>query len=195
MFRRQTSGSVVCVSCGYLVGVKDDRCYHCGRRNPALFGFAPALRSLGHDLGFVPFVTGFCAVLYVITLLFGGINFGGGLMGILSPSDLSVFVFGASGADPIFRYGRFWTPLSASWLHGGIVHIFFNLYWIRQLAPDVGELYGPGRMVIIYTVAGVVGFTASSLAGYYLTMLPWPLSGSSLTVGASASIFGLMGAM
>ena len=34
MFKRQTTGSVVCVSCGYLVGVNDDKCYHCGRRNP-----------------------------------------------------------------------------------------------------------------------------------------------------------------
>ena len=43
--------------------------------------------------------------------------------------------------------------------------------WIRQLAPAVGELYGPGRMVIIYTVAGVVGFAASSLAGHYPAVL------------------------
>lgn len=195
MFRRQTSGSVVCVSCGYLVGVKDDRCYHCGRRNPALFGFAPALRSLGNDMGFVPFVTGFCAVMYAITLMWGGLDFGGGLFGMLSPSGPALFLFGASGAGPVFDAGRFWTVLSASWLHGGLLHIFFNLYWIRQLAPDVGELYGPGRMVIIYIVAGVIGFTASSLAGEYLRFLPWPLSPGGMTVGASASIFGLMGAM
>jgi len=194
MFKRQTSGSVVCVSCGYLVGVKDDRCYHCGRRNPALFGFAPALRSLGHDLGFVPFVTGFCAVMYVITLISGGINMGGGLFGFLSPSGLSLLTFGAAGAIPVFGYGRWWTVLSASWLHGGLLHIAFNLMWIRQLAPAVGELYGPGRMVIIYTVAGVVGFAASSLAGYYLAFLPF-LQCARLTVGASAPIFGLLGAL
>jgi rhomboid protease GluP len=195
MFKRQTSGSVVCVSCGYLVGVKDDKCYHCGRRNPALFGFAPALRSLGHDLGFVPFVTGLCALMYVITLLWGGISMGGGMLGILSPSLPSLFVFGAAGAQPVFEYGRWWTLLSASWLHGGLLHIVFNVMWIRQLAPEVGELYGPGRMVIIYTAAGVVGFGASSFAGEYLRFLPWPLSGAPFTVGASASIFGLLGAL
>jgi rhomboid protease GluP len=195
MFRRQTSGSVVCVSCGYLVGVKDERCYHCGRRNPALFGFAPALRSLGHDLGFVPFVTGFCAVMYVITLLWGGISMGGGLFGILAPSQESLFVFGAAGAQPVFQFGRWWTVLSASWLHGSLLHIAFNLMWVRQLAPEVGELYGPGRMVIIYTIAGVTGFAASSFAGEYLRFLPWPLSGAFRTVGASASIFGLLGAL
>ena len=195
MFRRQTSGSVVCVSCGYLVGVNDDKCYHCGRRNPSLFGFAPALRTLGHDLGFVPFVTGLCALVYGLSLLKGGISMGGGLFGFLAPSDRSVFDFGAAGAGPVFVYGRWWTLLSASWLHGSLLHIIFNVMWIRQLAPDVGELYGPGRMVIIYTVAGIVGFAATSIAGYYLAFLPPPFSGAGLTVGASASIFGLLGAL
>ena len=196
MFKRQTSGSVVCVSCGYLVGVNDERCYHCGRRNPGLWGFAPALRALGHDLGFVPFVTGFCILMYVLTLLLGGMTMGGGIFGFLSPSDFSLFVFGASDAIPVFRLHRWWTVLSAAWLHGGLLHIAFNVLWIRQLAPAVGELYGPGRMVIIYTVAAIVGFAASSFAGYYLAFLPfWFLRGADLTVGASAPIFGLLGAL
>jgi rhomboid protease GluP len=193
MFRRQTSGSVVCVSCGYLVGVKDDRCYHCGRRNPALFGFAPALRSLGHDLGFVPFVTGFCAVMFVVSILVGGVSTGGGLFGFLSPRGN--VVLGASGWVPVFEFGRWWTLLSASWLHGSLIHILFNVMWIRQLAPAVGEFYGPGRMVIIYVLAGVTGFGASSLAGYALPNLPHPLGAGAFTVGASASIFGLLGAL
>jgi rhomboid protease GluP len=50
-------------------------------------------------------------------------------------------------------------------------------------------------MVIIYTVAGVIGFAASTFAGEYLRFLPWPFSGALRTVGASASIFGLMGAL
>src|ERR1700752_3013546 len=69
VFKRQTTGSVLCTSCGVLVGVNDDRCYNCGRRNPGLWGFSPVLRSLGRDMGFVPFVIGACAILYVLTLL------------------------------------------------------------------------------------------------------------------------------
>ena len=194
MFKRQTSGSVVCVSCGYLVGVKDDRCYHCGRRNPGLFGFAPALRSLGHDLGFVPFVTGLCIVMYAITLISGGISMGGGLFNLLAPSGPSLFAFGASGALPVFGADRWWTFLSATWLHGSLLHIVFNVMWIRNLAPPVGELYGPGRMVIIYVMSGVAGFAVTSFAGYYLAFLPF-LQGARLTVGASGAIFGLLGAL
>ncbi len=197
MFKRQKTGSVVCVSCGCLVGVRDERCYNCGRRNPGLWGFAPALRSLGHDLGFVPFVTGLCVVVYALTLLAtGGSVMSGGLMTFMSPSALSLILFGASGQVPVFELHRWWTVLSAAWLHAGLLHILFNLLWVRQLAPEISELYGAGRMVIIYTVAGVVGFTLSSVAGETLGVLPIRvLQGAQLTVGASASIFGLLGAL
>ena len=197
MFKRQRTGSVVCVSCGYLVGVNDAKCYHCGRRNPGLWGFAPALRSLGHDLGFVAFVTGFCIVMYATSLvLSGGGLAAGGLLSFLSPNRLSLLVLGASGAEPVFWYGRWWTVLTAGWLHGGLLHIFFNMLWVRQLAPAVAELYGPGRMVVIYTVAGVCGFALSSVAGEIFAFVPVRLlQGGQVTVGASASIFGLLGAI
>ena len=196
MLKRQTTGSVVCVSCGYLVGVMDDRCYHCGRRNPGLWGFAPALRSLGHDLGFVPFVTGLTVVVYALTLLASGGDIGMNGFNLLAPNTYSLLLFGASGAIPVFVLDRWWTLLSAGWLHGSLIHILFNVLWIRQLAPAVGELYGPGRMVIVYTIACIVGFAASSFAGYFLAFLPLRLlQGAQITVGASAPIFGLLGAL
>ena len=196
MFKRQTTGSVVCTSCGQLVGVNDATCYNCGRRNPGLWGFAPALRSLGHDMGFVPFVTGLCVVVYVLMLVMSrGEIQSSGLMNLLAPSTYASLLFGASGSFPVFQLDRWWTVLSASWLHGNLLHIFFNMYWIRMLAPPVGDLYGPGRMVIIYTAAGIAGFVLSSLAGQYLAFLPGFLRGAQLTVGASAPIFGLLGAL
>ncbi len=197
MFGRQTTGSVVCVSCGYLVGVNDDRCYNCGRRNPGLWGYATAVRRLGSDLGFVPFVMGLCVVMYALTLVGSHGDIGGGsLFGLLSPSTTSLLLFGASGAVPVFLLDRWWTVLSAGWLHGGLLHIFFNLYWVRQLAPAVSDLYGPGRLVIIYTVGGVVGFGLTTLAGAYLQFMPLAaLRGATITIGASASIFGLLGAL
>ena len=194
MFGRQKTGSVVCASCGYLVGVNDDRCYHCGRRNPGLWGFAPALRRLGNDLGFVPFMTGICVLVFALELVASRQIGMHPPFGILEPDQGALLLFGASGSWPVFVANDWWTLLSASWLHGSLIHIGFNVLWIRQLAPAVGEFYGPGRMVIIYTAAGVAGFAASSVAG----LLPIPigvLQGSELTVGASASIFGLLGAL
>ena len=115
VLRRQTSGSVLCTSCGVLVGVNDDRCYNCGRRNPGLWGFAPAVRALGYDMGFVPFVIGTCVVVYVLTLLGSGGNIGmRGVFGFMAPSLVSLLRFGASGEIPVFVLGRWWTVLSAA---------------------------------------------------------------------------------
>jgi len=196
MLRRRTSGSVVCPSCGALVGVNDERCYTCGRANPGLWGFGPALRQLGSDLGFVPLVLGASAVLYVLTLLASGRNLQimGGGFNILAPSAPALLAFGASGGYPVFQMGSWWTVLSATWLHGSFLHILFNMMWVRDIGPSTADVVGPARTIIIYVVSGVCGFLLSSIASVYLPPLPL-LRGAQLTVGASASIFGLLGAL
>jgi len=196
MLRRKTSGSVVCPSCGSLVGVNDERCYSCGRANPSLWGFAPALRTLGSDLGFVPLVVGGSAVLYVFTLLASGrgLQIMGGGFNILAPSAPALLAFGASGSYPVFQLGFWWTVLSATWLHGSLLHIVFNMMWVRDIGPSTADVIGPGRTIIIYVVSGVCGFLLSSAASVYLPPLPL-LRGAQLTVGASASIFGLLCAL
>jgi rhomboid protease GluP len=175
--------------------VKDAQCLNCGRRNPGMWGFAHVLRNVGDDQGFAMLVTWACGALYLACLAADveGIQ-SSGLLSIFSPSGRSLFLFGASGAVPVFGYGRWWTVLSAAWLHAGVLHILFDMYWVRNLAPPAARLYGPGRAVIIYTVAAISGFLASSLAGA-LVFLPGFLRGAGFTVGASAPVFGLIGAL
>ena len=190
MFKRKTEGSVICTSCGVLVGVNDPTCYNCGRRNPGLWGYGPALRSLGRDLGFVNIVTGGTIIMFVLSLILSR----QGLQMMLSPSGQILYLLGASGAFPVVSEGRWWTLLTAAWLHGGIMHIFFNVMWIRQLGPEIANLYGAGRMIIIYTVSSITGFALST--ALYLLPIHLPFfGGAGLTVGASAPIFGLLGAL
>jgi rhomboid protease GluP len=190
MLKRQTEGSVICASCGVLVGVNDSTCYNCGRRNPGLWGFGPALRRLGNDLGFVSVVTGGTIILFVLSLVMSR----QGVQVMLSPTTAILITLGASGAYPVIALGRWWTFLTAGWLHGSVLHIFFNVLWIRQLAPEIANLYGAGRMVIIYTVAGITGFGLSTAMFLLPLQLPF-FGGANVTVGASASIFGLLGAL
>jgi rhomboid protease GluP len=196
MFKRQRTGSVVCASCGSLVGVNDEQCYSCGRRNPGLWGYAPLLRRLGNDLGFVPLIVYSCSAIYVIgvllTLLRGGDVMGGGSpLGFLAPDPDVQLVLGASGAYPFYLYGRWWSVLSAGWLHASILHILMNMLWVKNLGPVTADLYGGPRMVIIYTAGSVMGFLVSSFLGQFNL----PLFGAPFTVGASAPIFGLLGAL
>lgn len=193
MALRKTTGSVVCPSCGSLVGVNDATCYNCGRRNPGMWGFAPLVRSLGQDLGFGPLIIGGCAVLFVLSLLLSRGQIGtGGLGEFLAPWPGALILLGASGALPVFGLGHWWSILSAGWLHGGLIHIVMNLLWVRQLAPVVADVYGPGRAIVIYVISSAAGFMLSTVA--YFVPIGF-LRGAQLTVGASAPIFGLLGAL
>ncbi|MEO7796024.1 MAG: rhomboid family intramembrane serine protease [Thermoanaerobaculia bacterium] len=139
---------------------------------------------------------GICGVLYVISLLMSP----GALVVRLSLDLFSVngpplLLLGASGAWATFGVGHWWTILSASLLHGSLLHILFNMLWVRDLAPPVAHLYGAGRMVLIWTAASIGGFGLSSFAQRFLSALPFLGPRAQMTVGASAAIFGLLGAL
>jgi rhomboid protease GluP len=199
VFKRRTTGSVVCPACGSLVGVRDDKCYTCGRANPGFWGFGPALRRLGTDFGFVPIVITGSTLLYLLSLVLSGPNVVQGGFSLFGPNNNVAYLLGASGALPVYIDKHWWTILSATWLHGGVFHILFNMMWVRDLGPVSCDTIGPARTAIIYVVAGACGFLLSSTAGYFLipSSLPIPLflRGAALTLGASASIFGLLGAL
>ena len=131
-----------------------------------MWGFAGPLRSIFRRRSFVDVVSVACAVLYVASLVIDpqaalqprGFN-------VFSPSLGALRVLGATGAVP-WQEGQWWTLFTAIYLHGGLLHILFNVLWIRQLGPAVEDLYGPARLVIIFTVAG-----ASRLPGVELPRL------------------------
>lgn len=197
MFQRQTSGSVICPSCGQLVGVNQEKCLNCGRGNPGLWGFAGVLRRVNLEEAATRLIVIGCVALYVLSLVLEPAAIGfQGMFGLLSPGRGALFSLGASGALPVVQAGRWWTLLSAGWLHGGVLHILFNMMWVRQLAPATTMLFGPARMLLIYLLSSVVGFLASSLGGAYLHPLRFLMGGSpyAISVGASAAVFGLLGA-
>jgi rhomboid protease GluP len=101
----------------------------------------------------------------------------------LAPSDRTLLLLGATGTIPIEQLGRWWTLVSANYLHGSILHIFFNMVALRQLAPLVIGEYGARRMLVIYTVGGIIGFWISYMAGVRLT------------IGASAAVCALIGSL
>lgn len=200
MLKRQTTGSVVCPNCGRLVGVLDARCYQCGRPRPGLWGYGPAIRQLTGNLSFADIVTGGCVIMLLATLLYDveGIR-SHGFLSLFAPSTTASFIFGDSGAIPVFYFGRWWTVLSASFLHGGLIHIAFNLYYLRFLLPPTEAQYGVGRTIIIYTASSVAGFGLTSMMSAMVFNGHFPrlpgLAGAPFTLGASASLCGLLGAL
>ena len=176
--------AILCPRCHKIVSAEAETCPHCGQRKPGLWGATATMRKLGLQLNFPHLITVFCGVLYLLALALdpSAIFQTQGLMQILSPSIQASFKLGVTGTVPIFAYKFWWTPITAIYLHGGLLHIFFNMMWVRQLGPVVEELFGPFRLFAIFTIAGITGFIASTLAGHELTL------------GASGSIFGLLAA-
>ena len=182
---RQTQGSMICPQCGKLIGVNEDKCPFCGAWRPGLYGYAPVIqRWFGSRLDMVPIIQGACVVLYAVSLALQpeAILQGRGLFSFLSPGSRALYQLGMTGGVA-WRQGWWWTVFTAIFLHGGLLHIFFNLMWIRNLGPAVGQVYGPARGFVIFALSGAIGFLVSNLAS------------SAPSIGASGSIFGLLAAL
>ena len=80
--------------------------------------------------------------------------------------------------------GEWWRLLTVGFLHGGYVHIAFNMYALWLLGPNLEQIYGHRRFAAIYGLALIGGSTAS-----FLFNAP-----NTPAVGASGAIFGLFGA-
>ena len=183
MFRK-TTGAILCPSCGRLTNADAPVCLVCGRRNPGMWGFGGPLARLFRSWNFANAVTAACIGLYVVSLVFDprGALAPRGPFEIFSPTGRALEALGMTGSVAWLE-GRWWTLLTAIYLHGGVLHILFNVLWIRQLGPEVEKLYGPARLVVIFTVSGAAGFVVSNSIG-----VPF-------TIGASDAIFGLLGAI
>lgn len=144
----------------------------------------------------VPIILGGCVGLYLLTLISdrAGIR-NEDIFNFLSPSLTSLWLFGASGAIPIFEQGRWWTVLSAAWLHGNLLHLAFNGVWIYQLGLAVEQVYGSGRFVLLYISSAVVGALLTATVRAFGPHLPRILQGAPISVGASGAVFGLLGAL
>jgi len=173
-----TQRAILCPRCRRLVGSEEAVCSWCGTsRSAAWWHLINWTQGGGAGDGLVKAIITLNVLYFALSLMLGS---GGGFM---SPGQTSLMMLGATGTLPINYYGRFWSLLSANYLHGGILHIIFNMMALRQLAPLVLSEYGPSRLLIIYTLGGIFGFGVSYFAGV------------AFTIGASAAVCGLIGAM
>ncbi|MGD0278373.1 MAG: rhomboid family intramembrane serine protease [Smithella sp.] len=177
--------SILCPNCRKLISVDEPVCPYCGLIRPGLHNAAGIVRKIFLGSDPVRTIIYVNIVFYVLSLLLDpeGIFAGGSPFNLFSPSMNSLFSLGATGAVPVIGYHRFWTLITASFLHGGILHIAFNMMALYQLGPFVLKEFGFHRFINLYIITGIFGFAASVLFGV------------TFTIGASASICGLIGAI
>ncbi len=182
---KEKRNSILCPGCRKLISRDEEYCPYCnlkrpGRRLPDIFGrWSATPAEIVRPLIIIN------VIFYLLTLLLAPIQFGTlhNPLNFLSPGNQSLLVVGATGSMPVFHLHRWWTLISASFLHGSLLHLLFNMVALNHLGRITAEIFGLHRFLLIYLVSGAVGFYISSLAGIMLT------------IGASASICGLIGAL
>ena len=126
--------------------------------------FAPVTKAL----------IGLNVAIYLITVVQGA--------GIDSPGG-SLFdkmaLFG-----PLVDNGDWWRLITAAFLHGGILHIGFNMFALWVIGGPVESYLGRARYLGLYLVAGLAGSAGALLQ-----------APDAVTVGASGAIFGILGSM
>ncbi|MEN6638175.1 MAG: rhomboid family intramembrane serine protease [Smithella sp.] len=177
--------SILCPNCRKLISLDEPACPYCGLVRPGLHETAGKLQKILFAFEPVQTILYVNIAFFVLALLLDprGIFMGGNPLAFLSPSSQSLLMLGASGTIPVIQFHHYWSVVAASFLHGGILHIIFNMMALYQLGPFVLREFGLHRFVSIYILTGVVGFAVSVLAGVQFT------------IGASASVCGLIGAI
>ena len=177
---------MICPSCGKLISVNEPRCPFCGAWRPGMYGFAPRLqRFFGGRLNIVSSITVACVILYGLSIVLDPsqlLHPAGGFLNFLSPGGRGLLELGMTGGY-VWTMGWWWTIFTAIYLHGGLLHIFFNMISLRNLGPAVENVFGPARTFVIFSIAGAVGFLLSDLTSGHPS------------IGASGSIFGLLAAL
>lgn len=178
--------SILCPNCRKLISTDEARCPYCGTSKPGSWmQNNPVVRLFNNPAQFIKIIIYVNVAMFALTILisFQSLRLSiGNPMHFLSPSLLSLRLLGATGTFAIDNLHRWWSLLSASYLHGGILHILFNMMAFRQISVLIIREYGIHRMFSIYTLGGIIGFWVSYLRG------------TPDTIGSSAAICSLIGA-
>jgi len=179
----------MCPSCRALVPRSARKCPECGRALASVS--APGVgRMLSNVLpgataatSLILLVNGFWFVMMIMAQIKSG-----GDLGLFKSFDGELLVRFGSGLSRPFRLsdgtvtgGEWWRLITPIFLHGRLLHFFFNSYVLLQLGPIVEGIFGTARYWVIYLCCGIAGSAMSQLLR--------PVN----TVGASGAIMGLMG--
>jgi rhomboid protease GluP len=183
IFGRGERRPQLCPACGALVGISATRCHQCGAN--LRFGLSAWSKGLSEFFGGHAPVTTAILILNVImfaatllgTLKSGG---GGGLSILWGMDEQTLYRLGGSYGPAIFVNHQWYRLVTAMFLHGGLIHIGFNMMVLLDLGPIVEEIYGSARYFFFYVVMGIVSFLVSAWTGHF-------------AIGASGAILGLVG--
>ena len=131
--------------------------------------------------------TGFLNQEGIVTRILIGVNVAVFLINLLQGARLN-----DNGGDlfndwalfgPLVAAGDWWRLITAAFLHGGIIHLAFNMYFLWLVGQPMEAMIGRWRFLALYFVSALAGSAGALL-----------FSPTAVTVGASGALFGILGA-
>ncbi len=122
---------------------------------------------------------GINVAVFVLELLTGAVGLLGG------GSSRMLYNLGALYLPSVLIDHEYWRMFTAAFLHGGLLHLLFNMWALWVLGEYLEAAVGRVRFLALYLL--------SAFAGSTLVLFAAPVN--SLVVGASGAIFGLFGAL
>lgn len=162
---------ITCTRCGNFI------CPECMVSAPVGFQCVDCVKATPTPKVKVGF-SGSGSQLPVVTKYLIGLCLGAFLYSVLNPSVINNFAM----FPPAIASGEWWRLLTAAFLHGGFLHIAFNMYALYWLGPQLERVLGRVGFASVYLLSALGG----NVASYYFSEL------TTFSVGASGAIFGLM---
>lgn len=174
----------MCPNCRAFISTKDRVCPYCGVQ---LGPRAIDLRATQIASSLVPRANQTSVIFLIINAAFflAEVIASYRLTGASPAAGISsqvMLLFGAKYA-PLIHAGQWWRLITAGFLHAGFFHIAMNSWALFVLIPEVEQFYGTSRLIVAYLISTFTGFLLSLL---------WSRS---LSLGASAACYGLIGIM
>lgn len=194
-----TSPHLRCGRCNGVFPANQPECPFCGASVEswgALGRFIEGL--LPRDRGMTKVLAGLAVAIYLLTGLIAGTG------SLLAPTTYTLIHFGAM-FPPYILEGEVWRLVTALFLHGGIIHIGFNMYAFWSVGALIENSYGKSRLLLAFVATGVISTLASLLWGFVAAdvaealPIPFILDPETVagfgtpSVGMSGALTGLIG--
>jgi rhomboid protease GluP len=177
----------MCPHCRAFITTSDSICPYCNERvGPK----AASQRDPGEVIaGWIPHARFVTTMLLIIN---AGLFLATSMLPGGADNPNALYALGAMQAQSIWHDHQWWRLVTAGFLHGGIVHIFMNGWVLLDLGAQIEVVFGQARLIAFYVLTSVCGYVFS-MAWSLFSAEPGMLS--PVSVGASAALFGFIGAM
>lgn len=173
-----------CPACRALIDTGEELCPYCGAQADRKNVREVHLARQETPGALTGYLIGLCVLLFLLEMVasLGALGSQGLWRALMNVPGEILYNMGARETGSILA-GEWWRLIVPIFLHGNFLHLLFNGMALMQVGPMAEQAYGRSRFILIFILSGAFGF----LLGAFM-------SPGSISIGASGSLFGLIGA-